>query len=67
MEFSHQGSNSSHGWDLYHSCGNTGSFNPLSRARDQPTSQCSRDATDPFAPQWELWILIFLKEKSVSY
>ena len=54
MEFLGQGSDPSHSCDLHHGYGDTGSATHCAGPGIKPVSQCSRDATDPVAPQREL-------------
>ena len=54
MEFPGQGSDLSCSCDLCHSCSNMGSLTYCAGPGIEPTSQRSREATDPVAPQREL-------------
>ena len=54
MEFLGQGSVPSHSCDLQHSCGNTRSLTHSAWLGIKAESQCSRNATNPTVPQWEL-------------
>ena len=63
MEFSGQGSHTSHSWDLHHN------FDPLiqcARPGLKPASWCCRDMADPLAPQRELLYYIFFIHSSVD-
>ena len=53
MEFPGKGSNPEPICKLHHSCGNTGVLTHCAGPGIKPVSQCSRDAVDPIAPQWE--------------
>lgn len=56
MEFPGQGSDPSYICDLRYSgsCSNTRSLTHFAELGIEHVSQCSRDAADPFVPQWEL-------------
>ena len=65
-KFLGQGSDPSHSCDLCHS-----SDNPLTHCAGpgiEPVSWCSRDASDPVAPQWELpiWFLLYKEQKQAK-
>ena len=42
------------GSDLSHNCSNTWSLTHCAGPGVEPVSHCSRDITNPIAPQWEL-------------
>ena len=54
MEFLGQGSDPSHSCDLSRNCGNAGSLIYCAGSGIESTSQCSRNATNPLAPQGDL-------------
>ena len=60
MEFPGQGSDSSHGPDLSHNCGNSGNLTHCARLGNEPASQLSQEATNPVAPQKELQLKALL-------
>lgn len=49
-----QGSDPSHNCKLSRNCGNVGSLTHCSWLGMEPLSQCSQEAADPIASQWEL-------------
>ena len=60
MAFPGQGSDPSYSCDLHSSCGSTpGSLTHCVQPGIKPASQCSRDATNPIVPQWELLDTVF--------
>ena len=54
VAFLGQGSDPSISCNLCHNCGNTRFLTHCAGLGIEPVSQCSRDATDPIVPQWEL-------------
>ena len=66
MEFPGQGSDPSSSFDLSCSCDNTGSLTHCPGPGIEPGSQCSQDATNPIAPQWELHDLRFCLNLSAA-
>ena len=58
--FPGQGSDLSHSCDPCNSYNSAGSLTHCTRRRTEPTSQCSRDASDPIVPQQKLLEFLFL-------
>ena len=54
IEFPGQGSDVSHSCDPCHGWGSDGSFTHCAVPGIELVSQCSKDAADPIALQWEL-------------
>ena len=66
MEFPGQGSDLCHSCNLSHSCSNTRSLTRYAGTGIEFATQCSQEAPDPIASQWELPQWFFLKCKNTS-